>query len=62
MITTHNTMNDVAAAMSLGIDDYLMKPIDEATVINRLQLLGISRTLKHSFSVHHAQDPSPRRR
>lgn len=41
MITTHNTMGDMVTALSLGIDDYLMKPIDEESVINRLQSLEI---------------------
>lgn len=41
MITTHNTMNDMIAAMSLGIDDYLMKPIEENAVLSRLQQLGV---------------------
>jgi two-component system chemotaxis response regulator CheY len=41
MITTHNTMNDMIAAMSLGIDDYLMKPIEETAVLSRLQQLGV---------------------
>ncbi|MCG8527324.1 MAG: response regulator [Opitutales bacterium] len=41
MITTHNTMGDVVTAMSLGIDDYLMKPIDEESVVARLQALGM---------------------
>lgn len=41
MITTHNTMGDMVTALSLGIDDYLMKPIDEESVLSRLQSLEI---------------------
>lgn len=41
MITTHNSMADVVTAMSLGIDDYLMKPIEEEAVQSRIQALGI---------------------
>jgi len=41
MITTHNTMGDMVTAMSLGIDDYLMKPIEEESVIGRLQAMGV---------------------
>lgn len=41
MITTHNTMGDMVTAMSLGIDDYLMKPIDEESVIGRLRALDL---------------------
>jgi len=41
MITTRNTMGDVVTALSLGIDDYLMKPIDEESVTARLQSLEI---------------------
>jgi two-component system, chemotaxis family, chemotaxis protein CheY len=41
MVTTHNSMSDVVTAMSLGIDDYLMKPIDEESVLSRLRQLGV---------------------
>jgi len=41
MITTRNSMNDILAAMDTGIDDYLMKPIDEDSVIDRLRMLEL---------------------
>lgn len=41
MITTHNSMSDLVAALSMGIDDYLMKPIEEDSVVDRLRMMEL---------------------
>ena len=41
MVTSHNTMDDVVTAMSTGIDDYLMKPVDEVALSEKLKGLGV---------------------
>ncbi len=40
MVTSHNSMDDVITAMSVGIDDFLMKPIEEVGLKDKLTILG----------------------
>jgi len=41
MVTAHNSMDDLVNAMSEAIDDYLMKPLNEEMVIDKLRIAGI---------------------
>ena len=39
LVTTHNTENDLAAAMTAGITDYVVKPFTAATVIDKVKAI-----------------------
>jgi two-component system chemotaxis response regulator CheY len=41
MVTAQSSMDRVSEALTLGADDYLMKPFDEPMVADKLRLLGI---------------------
>lgn len=41
MVTSHNGMQDVRAALASGADDFLMKPLDVEMVGDKLRLLGL---------------------
>jgi two-component system, chemotaxis family, chemotaxis protein CheY len=41
MVTSHCGARDVRAALELGADDFLMKPLDAAMVADKLRLLGL---------------------
>ena len=41
MVTSHNSMQDVRAALACGADDFLMKPVDSAMVADKLAMLGL---------------------
>jgi two-component system, chemotaxis family, chemotaxis protein CheY len=42
MVTAHNNMDDVVAAMTEGADDFLMKPLTEEMFIDKMRLLGLT--------------------
>jgi len=41
MVTSHHTAQDVRAALLLGADDFLMKPLDTDMVAMKLRGLGL---------------------
>lgn len=41
MVTSHNTMEDIGAVLEAGATDYLMKPMTEEMVQDKLRLLGM---------------------
>ena len=41
MVTSHNGMQDVCAALDSGADDFLMKPLDADMVGDKLRNLGL---------------------
>ncbi len=41
MITSHNSMDDIQRAMNLQVDDYMMKPINEEMVHEKIKILGL---------------------
>jgi two-component system chemotaxis response regulator CheY len=41
MVTSHNAMDDIRAAVVAGVDDYLMKPLDAEMVAEKLRLMGL---------------------
>jgi len=41
MVTAHNSMDDLVTAMAESIDDYLMKPLNEEMVLDKLRLTGV---------------------
>lgn len=41
MVTTETEMEQMALAMMGGINEFVMKPFDQATIADKLQLLGI---------------------
>jgi two-component system chemotaxis response regulator CheY len=41
MVTSHNGMQDVRAALASGADDFLMKPLDAEMVGDKLRMLGL---------------------
>ena len=41
MVTSHNTMEDVGQALEAGATDFLMKPMTEEMVTDKLRLLGM---------------------
>lgn len=41
MITSHNSMDDIQKAMNLQVDDYMMKPINEVMVHEKIKMLGL---------------------
>jgi two-component system chemotaxis response regulator CheY len=41
MVTSHNTMEDVGAALEAGATDFLMKPMTEDMVTDKLRVLGM---------------------
>ena len=43
MVTADNELGSVAIALEAGANEYLMKPFDEAMILEKLQLLGIGR-------------------
>jgi len=40
MVTSHTTMDDVAEALDAGATDFLMKPMTEEMVVDKLRLIG----------------------
>ena len=40
MVTSHNSMDDITAAVESGADDFLMKPITEEMFVDKMRLLG----------------------
>jgi two-component system chemotaxis response regulator CheY len=41
MVTTESEMNQVSVALDAGADEYLMKPFDKASLLEKLMLLGV---------------------
>lgn len=41
MVTSHNAIQDVRAALESGADDFLMKPLNAEMVGEKLQVLGL---------------------
>lgn len=41
MVTTETEMERMALAFMAGVNEYVMKPFDKATILDKLQLLGI---------------------
>ena len=41
MVTTETEMERMALAFMAGVNEYIMKPFDKATILEKLQLLGI---------------------
>ncbi len=41
MVTTVTEMERMALAFMAGVNEYVMKPFDKATILDKLQLLGI---------------------
>jgi len=41
MVTSHNCMQDVRAALACGADDFLMKPLDAEMMGDKLGMLGL---------------------
>ncbi len=41
MVTTETEMERMAMAFLAGVNEYVMKPFDKATILDKLQLLGI---------------------
>lgn len=41
MVTAQSDINCVAAALEAGADDYLMKPLDEDMLLQKLRLVGL---------------------
>ena len=42
MVTTLNSMERVAEALSAGADDFLMKPVTKEMLADKLQILGVA--------------------
>lgn len=42
MVTTESEMQRMAEAFMSGINEYVMKPFDRATIHDKLQLLGVA--------------------
>jgi two-component system chemotaxis response regulator CheY len=45
MVTTETELSQVARALEAGANEYLMKPFDEAAVVEKLTLLGLSPSI-----------------
>jgi two-component system, chemotaxis family, chemotaxis protein CheY len=41
MVTTETEMERMSLAYMAGVNEYVMKPFDKATILDKLQLLGI---------------------
>jgi two-component system, chemotaxis family, chemotaxis protein CheY len=41
MVTANASYDSLSTALTLGADDYLMKPIDEEMFVDKLRLLGL---------------------
>jgi len=41
MVTSHNAIEDVRAALESGADDFLMKPLDAGMMGDKLRTLGL---------------------
>lgn len=41
MVTSQSSFDRVSQALTIGADDYLMKPLDEAMLADKLRLLGL---------------------
>jgi two-component system, chemotaxis family, chemotaxis protein CheY len=41
MVTTETEMERMALAFMAGVNEYVMKPFDKGTILDKLQLLGI---------------------
>ncbi|MGE5175999.1 MAG: response regulator [Hyphomicrobiales bacterium] len=44
MVTTESEMSQVAVALEAGANEYLMKPFDRASLVEKLVLLGMDPT------------------
>jgi len=42
MCTTHNAMSKIEEALSLGANEYIMKPFDAEIIGSKLEQLGIA--------------------
>lgn len=42
MVTSHNSMEDVGAALACGSNDFLMKPMTSEMVIDKIRMLGLT--------------------
>lgn len=42
MVTAHNNIESVTEALSAGADDFLMKPLTEEMVVDKLRMLGFA--------------------
>jgi two-component system chemotaxis response regulator CheY len=43
MVTTEADHSFIEAALDAGADEYLMKPFDEAALMDKLQMIGIAQ-------------------
>src|SRR5262249_2286870 len=41
MVTSHNAMSDLRVAAAVGVDDFLMKPLNAEMLAGKLRLLGL---------------------
>lgn len=41
MVTSHNSMEDIGATLEAGANDFLMKPMTEEMVADKLRLIGV---------------------
>jgi len=41
MATTESEVDQIVKALDAGVDEYLMKPFDEAAVVDKLRLIGV---------------------
>lgn len=41
MVTAQSSYEGVTTALTFGVDDYLMKPLDEAMFVDKLRVLGL---------------------
>ena len=41
MVTSHNDMEDIVAAMEEGADDFLMKPVSAEMLEDKLRMMGL---------------------
>ncbi len=42
MVTAHNNMESVTEAITAGADDFLMKPLTEEMVMDKLRMMGFA--------------------
>ncbi|MBL9139152.1 MAG: response regulator [Verrucomicrobiales bacterium] len=42
MVTAHNNMESVTEAITAGADDFLMKPLTEEMVMDKLRMMGVA--------------------
>lgn len=41
MVTSHNAMDDIGQALAAGANDFLMKPMTEEMVADKLRVMGV---------------------